>query len=140
VPRGPLKPRMVAIKVPEDLAEFLDRLPNKSEFIRSAILSQLQMTCPLCDGSGTMPTGLAGHFKPILKRHGSRKCGRCERSEVIPADAAAVAAPDRARWEQFFHGGPFYCAKCYAEAEECRECGWHLLPTLMAEHSHSDEL
>ena len=50
--RGPLKPRTVAVKVEEELADFLDRLPNKSEFIRQAILAQFGMACPLCSGSG----------------------------------------------------------------------------------------
>ena len=34
------KTKIVAFKVEEDLAEFLDKLNNKSDFIRKAILAQ----------------------------------------------------------------------------------------------------
>ena len=34
------KSQIVAFKVDDDLANFLDNLPNKSEFIRRAILAQ----------------------------------------------------------------------------------------------------
>src|SRR5215207_5661751 len=44
------KSQIVAFKVDADLADFLDRLSNKSEFIRRAILAQFSMTCPLCTG------------------------------------------------------------------------------------------
>ena len=37
------KSQIVAFKVEDDLAEFLDKLPNKSEFIRKAILAQFAM-------------------------------------------------------------------------------------------------
>jgi len=45
------KKQIVAFKVEDDLADFLDALPNKSEFIRKAILAQFGMTCPLCSSS-----------------------------------------------------------------------------------------
>ena len=54
------KSQIVAFKVDEDLANFLDKLPNKSEFIRRAILAQFNMTCPLCTGSGVVPSALSG--------------------------------------------------------------------------------
>ena len=44
------KTKIVAFKVEEDLAEFLGKLKNKSEFIRKAILAQFSMACPLCRG------------------------------------------------------------------------------------------
>jgi hypothetical protein len=137
--RGPLKPKTVAVKVPEELAEFLDRLPNKSEFIRDAILAQLQMTCPLCDGSGVVPTGLCAHYRPVLLRHRSGECVKCGEAEEIPPDPTVVADEERSRWEQFFHGGPFYCPRCYAAAQECGECGWRLSGEQLAEHAHPSE-
>jgi hypothetical protein len=132
--RGPLKSRTVAVKVEEEVADFLDRLPNKSDFIRQAILAQFRMACPLCTGSGTVPRGLGGHYGPVVRKHRVKKCEKCGRTEAIPADAAAVAAADVARWEQFFHGGPLFCAACYAHAAECGECGWHLSADALPEH------
>ena len=43
VTRKPQKKKIVAFKVEEDLAEFLGKLKNKSEFIRQAILAQFSM-------------------------------------------------------------------------------------------------
>ena len=55
--RKPQKKKIVAFKVEEDLAEFLGKLKNKSEFIRQAILAQFSMACPLCTGSGVVRAG-----------------------------------------------------------------------------------
>ena len=46
------KTAVVAFKVEEELADFLNQLPNKSAFIRKAIAAQMSMACPLCHGSG----------------------------------------------------------------------------------------
>jgi hypothetical protein len=139
--RGPLKSRTVAVKVEAEVADFLDRLPNKSDFIRQAILAQFRMACPLCSGSGTVPRGLGDHFAPVVRRNRLKKCEKCGRSEPIPADAASVPAADVPRWEQFFHGGPLFCAACYPQVIACGECGWHLTPDALPEHvraSHAD--
>ena len=71
MPRKSTKSKIVAFKVEEELAEFLNNLPNKSDFIRKAILAQFGMTCPLCVGSGVVSKGLHDHYKPILEAHTS---------------------------------------------------------------------
>src|SRR5205814_7889962 len=68
------KSQIVACKVEEELAEFLDKLPNKSEFIRKAILAQFGMTCPLCTGSGVVARGIHDHFRPVIAEHSTRPC------------------------------------------------------------------
>ena len=50
----PGKVRVVAFKVEEELADLLDKLPNKSAFIRKAIEAQLGRPCPLCSGKGAV--------------------------------------------------------------------------------------
>ena len=45
-------------KVESELAELLDKLPNKSAFIRNAIAAQLGVACPLC-GLRTVGVGWA---------------------------------------------------------------------------------
>lgn len=132
--RGPLKSRTVAVKVEEEIADFLDRLPNKSDFIRQAILAQFRMACPLCTGSGTVPRGLGDHFAPVVQRNRGKKCEKCGRADVIPKDLSAVEAADYPRWEQFFHGGPLYCAACYTALAACGECGWHFTPASLSDH------
>lgn len=132
--RGPLKPRTVAVKIEAELADFLDRLPNKSAFIRQAILAQFGTACPLCAGSGQVPAGLNAHYAPVLAGHRRRACSRCEHEELIPGDPAAVGEADRVRWEQFFHGGPLLCRPCFEAAIACGECGWHLTADRLGEH------
>ena len=130
----PAKKQIVAFKVEEELAQFLDRLPNKSEFIRRAIIAQFGMACPLCDGSGVVPRGLHQHFKPVLAEHNTRPCERCQAVQTLPLSLEGVSTEDRPRMEQFFHGGPLYCPTCYAEVPSCDDCGWHITLEDAAEH------
>jgi hypothetical protein len=128
------KSQIVAFKVEEELAEFLDKLPNKSEFIRRAILAQFGMTCPLCTGSGVVPRGIHDHYKPVIAAHSTRPCEKCKAEVAIPLTADAAPAADRKRYEQFLHGGPLYCSKCYPTVSSCDDCGWHVANEKMVEH------
>lgn len=128
------KSKIVAFKVEEDLADFLDNLPNKSEFIRKAILAQFGMTCPLCAGSGVVPRGVHEHYKPLIAEHDKRACEKCRNEVTIPLNAESIAANDRKRLEQFLHGGHLYCAKCYPTVPACDDCGWHVPMEKVAEH------
>ena len=128
------KSQIVAFKVEEELAEFLDKLPNKSEFIRKAILAQFGMTCPLCAGSGVVPRGLHEHYKPVIAGHNTRACEKCKSPVVVPLTADGAPPADRRRIEQFLHGGPLYCGKCYPTVTSCDDCGWHVATEKMVEH------
>ncbi len=136
------KTAVVAFKVEEELAEFLNKLPNKSAFIRKAIAAQLQMACPLCNGTGTVSRGVHDHYAPLLKNLSKRHCDGCGHDLPLPQDPGELAPEDRARLEQFFHGGPLYCDGCYDKAPVCDDCGWHIAQDRVAEHqrqAHSDE-
>src|SRR6266513_226420 len=82
--RKPPKTAVVAFKVEEELAEFLNKLPNKSAFIRKAIAAQLGMACPLCNGSGIVPRGVHDHYAPLLSRFNSRSCDGCGHKLPLP--------------------------------------------------------
>jgi len=128
------KPAVVAFKVEKELAEILDQLPNKSAFIRKAIVAQLGMACPLCQGSGVVPRGLHDHYAALLGRLNSRQCEGCGDALPLPREPGDLAPEDRARLEQFFHGGPLYCDGCYDKAPTCDECGWHIAADLAEQH------
>jgi hypothetical protein len=132
--RKPSKTKVVAFKVEEELAELLDKLPNKSAFIRKSIVAQLGMACPLCNGGGVVPRGIHDHYAPLLKQLNSRHCDSCGDEMPLPREPGDLAAEDRARLEQFFHGGPLYCDGCYEKAPECDECNWHIAKDGAAEH------
>jgi hypothetical protein len=58
------------VKVEAELAEFLNALPNRSEFIRRAILDLLGKICPLCSGRGFVYAPIGEWFRPILDANG----------------------------------------------------------------------
>jgi hypothetical protein len=127
------KTEVVAFKVEAELARLLDQLPNKSAFIRKAIIAQLSMACPLCHGSGVVPRGVHDHYAPLLSRL-SAPCDGCGNELPLPNDPGALAAEDRERLEQFFHGGPLYCDTCFDKAPACDDCGWHITEDRVEEH------
>lgn len=133
VRRSP-KSQIVAFKVEEDLADFLNKLPNKSAFIRKAIVAQLGMACPLCSGAGVVPRGINDHYAPILAKNNTRKCDVCGDKITLPPDVLHLRDDERARLEQFFNGGPLYCEACYTQQPACDDCGMHVAPERIAEH------
>ncbi|HEY2785995.1 MAG TPA: hypothetical protein VGJ05_13575 [Fimbriiglobus sp.] len=128
------KSKIVAFKVEEELAEFLNNLSNKSEFIRKAILAQFGMTCPLCAGSGVVPRGVHDHYRPVIAQYNRRPCDKCKNQVEVPLTADGLPPADRKRVEQFLHGGPFYCSKCFPTVPACDDCGWHVAMERVAEH------
>ncbi len=130
----PPKTTVVAFKVEEELALLLDKLPNKSAFIRKAIAAQLGVACPLCHGKGVVPRGVHDHFAPLLKDLNARNCDGCGHTVKLPAEPDDLSDEDRARLEQFFLGGPLYCDGCFEKAPECSDCGWHIDTKRFAEH------
>ena len=125
---------VVAFKVEQELADLLNKLPNKSAFIRKAIAAQLGVACPLCRGKGVVPRGVHDHFAPLLARFSAIRCDACGDKLAMPLDPGELADEDRTRLEQFFLGGPFYCGGCYDKAPSCDDCGWHIQADRAAEH------
>jgi|SRR5581483_3546991 len=131
MPRKPPKTAVVAFKIEEDLAEFLNKLPNKSAFIRKAIAAQMKTACPLCSGAGVVSRSVHDQYASLLKKW---KCEGCGSTFPLPKEPGDLAAEDRARLEQFFNGGPLYCDPCYDKAAACDDCGWHIADDRVAEH------
>jgi hypothetical protein len=129
------KTAIVAFKVEKELADLLDKLPNKSEFIRKAIAAQLGVTCPLCLGKGVIPRGLSDHFSPIIDASRTAVCTGCQTSTPLPVDSSTLASSDQERLDQFFLGGPLLCPTCYEKTLTCDDCGWHLTPDQVANHN-----
>ncbi len=132
--RKPQKTAVVAFKVESELAELLDKLPNKSDFIRRAIAAQLGVACPLCHGKGVVPRGVHDHYAPLLTRFNSRNCEGCGHEMHVPLDPGDLDEETRARLEQFFLGGPLFCDGCYDKIPSCDDCGWHISPDRIDEH------
>src|SRR5262245_43912710 len=97
-PRKPVqKDTVMAFKVDQPLFDLLNKLPNKSEFIRRAILAQLGMSCPLCNGKGLVSQGIHQHFTPVIESHQTRNCQRCGVAQSFSLESSNLPAEDEDR-------------------------------------------
>ncbi len=128
------KTAVVAFKVEEELADFLNQLPNKSDFIRKAIAAQMNIACPLCKGAGQVSHWVHDNFAPLIAKWTNQPCDGCGDHLQFPQDPGALSHEHQARLEQFFQGGPLYCDPCYEKAPACGDCGMHVDDSLSAEH------
>src|ERR1700747_3495175 len=99
--RKPSKTAVVAFKVEKELADLLNKLPNKSAFIRKAIAAQLGVACPLCKGQGVVPRGVHANYAPLRPQFSSRSCDGCAHPLSLPLDAGELDDDSRTRLEQF---------------------------------------
>lgn len=72
------KERVFTFKADEQLAESLELIPNKSEFIRKALESALEKKCPLCDGTGSLTPEQRKHMDSFLLLHSLERCNECD--------------------------------------------------------------
>jgi hypothetical protein len=68
---------VVTFRVDEHLAEALERLPDKSAFIRKALTTSFHETCPACSGEGRVDCDAAKWLRGVLEREGARRCDCC---------------------------------------------------------------
>lgn len=71
------KERVITFKADENLAENLDKIVNKSEFIRRAIETALAGKCPLCSGTGVLSHDQQRHMEHFFALHSLEKCQQC---------------------------------------------------------------
>lgn len=72
------KQEIISFKADAALKEALAAIPNRSEFIRDAILSALENACPLCHGTGILSTSQKEHMERFLTSHPLEKCQDCQ--------------------------------------------------------------
>lgn len=63
------KQDVISFKADASLLEALGQLPNRSEFIRTAILTALQNVCPLCGGAGVLSPRQRRHWEQFSQTH-----------------------------------------------------------------------
>jgi hypothetical protein len=73
-----MKDQIVTFKADEDLFNLLNKIPNKSEFIRNSILKALDNLCPLCNGTGILNNCQKNHWIEFKKHHGLAECNECK--------------------------------------------------------------
>lgn len=82
------KQEIVTFKVDETLWEALRGIPNRSEFIRGAIVSALSGACPLCRGAGSLTPQQQRHWSSFARNHSLEECRDCHAVHLVCRTAA----------------------------------------------------
>ncbi len=82
------KQAIVTFKADESLMEILRSLPNRSEFIRSAVLAALDSACPVCQGTGILSPAQKRHWDAFVVDHTVAECGECHERHVVCSHTA----------------------------------------------------
>ncbi len=85
------KTDLITFKVEPELARVINRMENRSEFIRQSILSSLAGTCPLCQGTGVLTVSQRDHWKEFAAHHHVRHCAKCD-AVHLSCDAGSRSA------------------------------------------------
>ena len=86
---GRPKQAVVTFKAEQSLVQALRGVPNRSRFIRSAILAALENTCPLCQGSGILSPEQRTHWESFSTDHALEECDECHEWHLVCARAHA---------------------------------------------------
>jgi hypothetical protein len=79
------KQSIITFKVDDDLLEAVKRIPNRSQFIRSAIIEALGSVCPLCNGSGMLTKNQKHHWDDFSANHSLETCADCNEKIMVCA-------------------------------------------------------
>ena len=71
------KEEIITFKVDGDLWRSIKDIPNRSEFIRTALLAALGSICPLCNGTGVLIPNQTRHWHNFSSDHSIEKCSDC---------------------------------------------------------------
>lgn len=77
------KQEVITFKADAKLAELLRQVPNRSEFIRNAILSAMDNVCPLCMGTGILSPEQRKHWQEFTRNHTVEECGDCHAVHIV---------------------------------------------------------
>jgi hypothetical protein len=74
---------IITFKVPESLREAMKGIPNRSEFIRAAVVAALDSVCPLCRGTGVIMPNQRPHWDLFVTDHHFEECETCNAVHVV---------------------------------------------------------
>jgi hypothetical protein len=79
------KQQIITFKAEEALVAAMEDIPNRSEFIRSAILAALEGVCPLCHGTGVLNPKQQRHWRDFSRTHRVERCDHCDEGRLVCA-------------------------------------------------------
>ena len=74
---------IITFKADGALLEALRAIPNRSDFIRSAILAALENSCPLCQGTGFLSPEQRNHWEQFAADHAVSECEECHEIHLV---------------------------------------------------------
>ncbi len=77
------KQEIITFKVPESLRDAMKGIPNRSEFIRHAVLAALDSICPLCRGAGVLLPHQKIHWEQFARNHKLEECEACHAVHLV---------------------------------------------------------
>ncbi len=84
------KPEIITFKADESLLEALKGVPNRSEFIRTAVLAALESICPMCGGTGTLTPDQRTHWQALAADHAIEECDGCHEFHLVCVNSPAA--------------------------------------------------
>lgn len=82
------KQEIITFKVDDDLLMAIKDIPNRSEFIRGAIIEALGSVCPLCNGSGMLTSNQKRHWDDFAVDHCVKNCQNCHERFLVCSHAS----------------------------------------------------
>ncbi len=83
MPASRPKETVVTFKADPSLLTALRSVPNRSEFIRGAILAALGSFCPLCGGTGVLTPNQRRHWEAMAACHPLQECHDCHEVHIV---------------------------------------------------------
>jgi hypothetical protein len=80
---GRKKQEIITFKVDQALWRAMKGISNRSEFIRSAILTAMDSLCPLCKGSGILTPDQRRHWNSFARNHALEECADCHAVHLV---------------------------------------------------------
>ncbi len=77
------KQEVISFKVDGQLGKIIREIPNRSEFIRKALLNALDNTCPLCLGTGIITPQQKHHWDEFTRTHEVEVCEDCHAVHIV---------------------------------------------------------
>ncbi|MCX5647533.1 MAG: CopG family transcriptional regulator [Planctomycetota bacterium] len=77
------KPEVITFKADPALVEAMKNIPNRSEFIRTAVLAAMGNLCPLCQGTGMLTPKQQVHWQAFAETHAVQQCKECHELHVV---------------------------------------------------------
>ncbi|HDQ14394.1 MAG TPA: CopG family transcriptional regulator [Sediminispirochaeta sp.] len=75
------KQEIISFKADQRLVEALNKIPNRSEFIRAAVLRAMDNICPLCQGTGILTPSQQEHWHEF-EHHSIVTCQECKETYI----------------------------------------------------------